>query len=253
MDKRHLFYRYYDTLFSSKDYAGEIAAIFRYVSGYPRQTMDNVLEIGCGTGSHTVELARKPGVQVTAVDTDPYMLVLAKMKAEQTRQTNITFASGSFSASGMDLGVALFNVVNYICDDAMLGTFFAGIAASLRLHGLFIFDCWNGTAALLEPPGSKNYEQDCDGKKVCCQLTSKTDLVRKITTLNYQLNLFDQAGKKLESNTYKILHRLWTPEQIKAALQDAGFEVLTVCIPFKFEQVASDTDWKIMFVCRNGG
>jgi len=250
MSSRHLFYRYYDTLFSAKDYAGEVAAVISYCAGHRLQPLKNILEVGCGTGNHTLELASNPCVHVTAVDVDTEMLALAQAKVNLAGKTNITFASGISKARNIDLSVALFNVVNYICEDESLREFFADIAKCLRVDGLFMFDCWNGTAALLDPPGSKNYEQQCDGQKVSCHLTSQTDITRKITTLNYQLDLFDTSDKKIESVDYQIEHKLWTPGQIKAALLEAGFEVEFVCIPFKFDLVATDLDWKIMFVCR---
>jgi SAM-dependent methyltransferase len=252
MENRRLFYKYYDTLFTSKDYAGEVGAVFRHCAGYPLQPLEHILEIGCGTGNHTVELARKQGVQILAVDIDSEMLALAKIKAELAQKSNISFASTGSTAKNVDLCVALFNVVNYICGDDNFHRFFSDIAASLRLNGVFIFDCWNGDAALLDPPGSKTYEQRCDGQKVSCHLTSETDFVKKITTLNYQLDLFDQSDKIIESGNYQIDHSLWTPRQIKAVLKEAGLEIESVCIPFQFEQAATDTDWKIMFVCRKG-
>jgi SAM-dependent methyltransferase len=250
MDNSPLFYKYYDTLFAAKDYAGEVAAVLNHYSGQQLQLPAHILEVGCGTGNHTVELARIDAVHVTAVDVDLEMLALARKKAELANKTNITFASGISSAENVDLCVALFNVVNYVCDDESLCTFFADIAASLRLKCMFIFDCWNGAAALLDPPGSKNYEQHCDGGKVICKLTSQTDSSKKITTLNYYLELTDNAGNKIESGNYQFAHKLWTPEQIKSALLDAGFVIEKLCIPFKFETVATDADWKIMFVCR---
>lgn len=250
MHSTPLFYRYYDTLFSAKNYVGEVASVLSYCIGYPLQPLENVLELGCGTGNHTVELAKNPSIHVTAVDVDSEMLALAQKKVELTNKTNISFVSGRSTEKNVDLSVALFNVVNYSCGDEALRIFFANVAESLRSGGLFVFDCWNGTAALLDPPGSKVYEQYCDGQKVCCHLTSQTDTIKRITTLNYQIDLFDQAGNKVESENYQIEHRLWTPEQIRSALYEVGFEIETVCIPFEFERVASDADWKIMFVCR---
>jgi hypothetical protein len=145
--------------------------------------------------------------------------------------------------------VALFNVVNYICEEEALSTFFTSIAGNLRQGGLLIFDCWNGAAALLDPPGSKMYEQQSDGHRVSCHLASLTELSSKITTLNYQIDLFDSSGRKIESESHSIKHKLWTPEQIKAAICEAGFTLERLCLPFRFDHAATDSDWKIMFVC----
>jgi len=245
-----LFYKYYDTLFATKDYAGEVAAVLEFCHKYPLQPLENILELGCGTGNHTLELAKDAGVQVTAVDNDDAMLALAAEKAAVARRINITFAAGCQTAKNTDLCVALFNVVNYLCTDEQLQQFFAGVAASLRSQGLFIFDCWNGTAALQDPPGAKSYEQQIDGQKLSCHLTTKTDFARETAILNYSLKLFAKSGKLIESDHYRIEHRLWTPARIKAALKEAGLDLLLVCIPFRFDMAASDVDWKIMFACR---
>jgi len=246
-----LFYRYYDTLFATKDYAAEVAAVLEFCRRQPLQPLASILELGCGTGNHTLELAKDSGIRVTAVDTDEAMLGLAAEKAAAARMTNITFAAGCHAAVNVDLCVALFNVVNYLCTDEQLQQFFAGVAASLRGQGLFIFDCWNGTAALQDPPGAKSYDQQVAGQKLSCHLTSQTDFVREVTTLDYSLQLFAKSGKLVESDHYRIEHRLWTPARIKAALKEAGLELLLVCIPFRFDMAASDeADWKIMFACR---
>lgn len=250
MGNSHLFYKYYDTLFATKDYAGEVAAVFRYCAGYPLQPLENILECGCGTGRHTLELAGKPGVHVTAVDIDREMLALAKKRTAKARQKNITFAPGVDAVRDVDLCVALFNVVNYIRGEENLHTFFAEIAASLRLQGMFIFDCWNGSAALKDPPGSKKYEQERNGELVSCLLTGHTDIIGRETTLEYQLDIFDRCDHRLASGKYEIVHHLWTPAEIKEMLTAAGFELLTVCQPFNFEQEATDSDWKMMFACR---
>jgi SAM-dependent methyltransferase len=245
-----LFYKYYDTLFATKDYAGEVASVLEFCHNYPLQPLENVLELGCGTGNHTLELAKESGIRVIAVDTDEAMLALAAEKAAAARKTNITFAAGCQAVRNVDLCVALFNVVNYLCSDEQLHQFFAGIAASLRSQGLLIFDCWNGTAALQDPPGAKSYEQQIDGQKLSCHLTTRTDYVRELAMLDYSLELFAKSGKLIESDHYRIEHRLWTPARIKSALKEGGFDLLTVCIPFKFDIAATDADWKIMFACR---
>lgn len=245
-----LFYRYYDTLFAAKDYGGEVAAVLRHWASCSPQPLRHILEIGCGTGNHTLELAKSAGVHITAVDVDPVMLELARTKAERAGETDIAFSSSIPDLQDADLCVALFNVINYLIDDASLQLFFTEVAAALRPQGMFIFDCWNGTAALLDPPGSKSYGQQCADGKVLCNLTSRTDFARRVTTLDYRLELVDKAGRQIESGCHRFEHRLWTPGEVRGALRGAGLEVATVCIPFEFERLATESDWKIMFVCR---
>jgi len=58
--------RYYDVLYQDKDYAGEADFVLSCLvrrQGEPR----TLLDLGCGTGRHGLEMARR-GVSVTGVD-----------------------------------------------------------------------------------------------------------------------------------------------------------------------------------------
>lgn len=249
MASSRLFYKYYDTLFASKDYKGEVDAVLSYSSSCIQSPIRDILEVGCGTGSHTVELAKISNINVSAVDIDPAMLELAKSKVIGGGATNVTFSLSINEKGTFDLSVALFNVVNYLRYDEDLFNFFISIINRLRTGGIFIFDCWNGAAALADPPGSKNYEQQSGDVKVCCILTSQTDIREKITTLNYQLELLNRSGAMVDSGCHQLFHKLWTPVQVEKMLLSAGFQVKLVCLPFRFDQAATERDWKIMFVC----
>jgi len=57
--------------------------------------------------------------------------------------------------NNFDMAIAMFNVVNYIENQADLNTFFRAIADKLEKKGMMVFDCWNGIAAVLDPPKIK--------------------------------------------------------------------------------------------------
>src|SRR4029077_11778373 len=70
----------YDALYRDKDYVSECdfveAAIRRHGSGGDHR---KVLDLGCGTGGHSIELARR-GYTVRGVDLSPHMLSVARAK-----------------------------------------------------------------------------------------------------------------------------------------------------------------------------
>ena len=70
--------RYYDRIYWSKDYSGEVDFLVRLFdrSGV---TGKNLLEVGCGTGNHTKLLVAR-GYRVTAVDISDDVLRVARGK-----------------------------------------------------------------------------------------------------------------------------------------------------------------------------
>lgn len=101
--------RYYDVFFHrDQDYAADARKIRRK---FP--DAKTVLEIGCGTGNHTVELA-KFGFEVTSIDPSPEMLKHHKGGARQVIQTSIQDCLENDRGDQFDLVLATHDVLNYI-------------------------------------------------------------------------------------------------------------------------------------------
>ena len=143
---------YYDWLYADKDYAREVDIILEIFGGNP----ERVLDVGCGTGNHAFLLAER-GIEVVGIDPDPGMIRVARSKCISGMDWPKFLCGGIGTASvrEADLIISLFNVVNYIRDMMGLLDFFVGIGQHLGWRGIFIFDCWNGVAAIVDPPHSR--------------------------------------------------------------------------------------------------
>ena len=247
---KDLFYKYYDVIFKDKDYSAETNMVFdlskKYGLGKPRR----VLEIGCGTGNHTVNIALHK-VDLVAVDVDPEMIKIAKRKIERAQLKRVSVVDKlveELKDGQFDLALALFNVVTYIDSTAKLESFLRGVMENLKPGGVFVFDSWNGAAAVVDPPRSKRTVVETNGKIVENNLTSETDFFNQVTMLNYSIKV--KNGKKEEVGGFSFNQTLWMPREILSALERVGFEVL-VCSPLmKPDQKATEMDWKIMFCVR---
>ncbi len=97
-------------------------------------TCRDVLEIGCGTGRHTLRLARQ-GNRVTALDLSPGMLAVArdKLKGFDVRLLERDIMAGPLALGLFDAVVCAL-VMEHIAD---VETFFRRVAACLRPGGRF--------------------------------------------------------------------------------------------------------------------
>ena len=104
-----------------------------------------VLDVGCGTGSTTIELATRvsPGGSAVGIDIAPSMLKVARARAGSEGVDNIEFVVGD--AQSGDLGSQAFDAVfsqfgvMFFSDPA---TAFANLHRALRNGGRIAFACW---------------------------------------------------------------------------------------------------------------
>lgn len=149
--------RYYDLLYSDKDYAAEVQYVRQLIQSYAPGA-HSILELGCGTGAHAALLARE-GYSIHGVDLSPDMLEraearLAEMPPEQA--SRLRFSQGDIRTvrinSRFDAVISLFDVISYQATNEDLRAAFATVKAHLRPGGVFVFDCWYGPAVLSDRP-----------------------------------------------------------------------------------------------------
>ena len=104
-----------------------------------------VLDVGCGTGSTTIELARRvaPGGAAVGMDIAPSMLTVARTRAVDKGVDNVEFVVGD--AQSDDLGTGTFDAVfsqfgvMFFSDPA---TAFGNLRGALGDGGRMAFACW---------------------------------------------------------------------------------------------------------------
>jgi len=79
--------RYYDKLYSGKDYAGEVARLRALIAETASSQPQSVLDLACGTGRH-IELLKKH-FRVQGLDICPELLDIAR-----ERNPDVVFHQG---------------------------------------------------------------------------------------------------------------------------------------------------------------
>ncbi len=110
---------------------------------------EQVLDIGCGCGQTSLELAQRvgPSGQVLGVDISEPMLEVARRRGGEAGLANVSFLAAdaqtrAFPPGGFDLAFSRFGVMFF--DDPTAA--FRNIAAALRPDGRLAFVCWRPLA-----------------------------------------------------------------------------------------------------------
>lgn len=109
------------------------------------QEGERVLDVGCGCGTTTMEMARRvgPSGAVTGVDISAPMIELAQSRAAQAGLTNVQFQvadaeAHSFKDGSIDLLFSRFGIMFFGNPVAA----FTNLASALKPGGRLTFACW---------------------------------------------------------------------------------------------------------------
>jgi ubiquinone/menaquinone biosynthesis C-methylase UbiE len=106
---------------------------------------ERVLDVGCGTGPTTVELARRvaPGGEAVGLDISPLLLGRARERATEAGMDNVTFIEGDaqtfeLEAGAFDVLFSRFGVMFFEDPEAA----FSNLHRAIRPGGRVAFSCW---------------------------------------------------------------------------------------------------------------
>ena len=245
------YYEYYDKIFINKDYQAETEVVFELAQKIYGKKIERLLDIGCGTGSHSLLFAKKE-CQVVGIDIDERVVEKAQHKINTLSGRVPEFYCQDIRqlvASNFDLAVSLFNVVNYINRVEDLLTFFSAVQKRLRAEGVFIFDCWNGIAASLDVPQQKQTQVSYGEEMIQVSTLPYTDLMKQSVTVDNEVDIL-LNGQLQTHFSFKYCQKLWSPAIISNLLEMAGFNILKITAWMKPDILATHNTWKIMFLCQ---
>jgi SAM-dependent methyltransferase len=234
----------YDLLYRDKDYTGEARLVLSLLGDRVR----SLLDVGCGTGRHARAFADL-GVAVVGIDRDPAMIAVARSTPCAAKHRPEFFVGGPNEAPAgpFDSASSLFNVVNYVLDTATLVDFFQSVSCRLPRGARFIFDSWNGLAALFDPPQIKRVELSHDGRLVVAVSSPTIDLWRQTTIIDVEIEVRAKQDAP-DLVRHRFTHRLWTPRELADLLDMAGLTTRRVVPWGDPERDAAVNDWKLLFI-----
>ena len=243
--------RYYDLLYRNKDYAGEAAYVDTLIRTHLPDAQ-SVLELGCGTGAHAVELAQL-GYMVHGVDASAGMLARAESRWGGLSE-GLARPQGSVGDlrsvrvdRAFEAVLALFHVISYLPENEDLLAGFDTAAAHLGKGGLFVFDFWYGPGVLTDPPVRR--ERDLEDADISVHRVAEPELMsdRNLVDVRYHIEVTDKASGHRErfDETHRMRY-LFQPE-LRWMLGHAGFEVLD-CFEWMTTLPADTGTWNAVVV-----
>lgn len=221
------FARYYDLLTRNVDYPARAAQYSRLLELYSRcRPLSTVLDLACGTGSLTVELAAL-GYDMIGVDASLDMLSVASGKAADTRCAPPLFLCQEMTQIDLygtvDACVCALDSVNHLPDRHALRRAFARVALFLNPGAVFAFDA-NTAYKHREVLGGNCFVYDLD--ELCCVWQNEYSPGDGSVRMTLDFFVPDKRSGLYARSTERIREQVFSPEEIARALDSAGLELL---------------------------
>lgn len=242
----------YDLLYGDKDYEAECDLLEQAFKKYGHG-VKTILDIGCGTGNHSIPLARR-GYQVTGVDLSENMLAHAREKAKSSNAlSSITFIQGD--ARTMDLNqkfdavLMMFAVLGYQLTNEDVLASLNTVRKHLNPGGVFIFDVWYGPAVLSVRPSERVKVIPTSDGKVIRAASGSLDTARHLSEVKY--HLWRISGDKVVSETEESHQmRYFFPQELALFLSSSGLALQKITTFPSLDQPADETTWNVLGVAK---
>lgn len=232
----------YDRLNADINYAEWADYIERQFELYAKKSPVSVLDLACGTGSMTVELARR-GYDMTGIDLSEDMLAVARRKCDLERfRHSVLLVSQDMSQfelyGTVDAVVCCLDSLNYLTRTDELYRTFAHVHNYLEPDGLFVFDM-NAPAKFERVYGENAYVLEDEG--IFCAWQNHYNTKTKLC--DFYLGIFtENSDGTWTRHDEAQRERCYSLRTLKRLLDETGFELCSLVSDFDGSPATGDTE-----------
>lgn len=241
--------KFYDAFYREKDYAGEVDYLERLFKQYADKTVKTVLDLGCGSGGHSILLAER-GYKAVGIDQSAEMLTVARQKSSGG---NPEFIQSSLTEVALgrqfDAVISMFAVMSYLTENRDLLTAFRKIREHTRPGGLFFFDAWFGPAVLAERPADRYKIVENGSERIIRFAHPELDVLAHTTIVNYKV-MHLLGDKVIEELNESHPMRFFFPREVELLLQTSGFELLSIHTFMDETRPLHEHEWNMAVLAR---
>ena len=242
----------YDEMNRELDYARWADFVEEQFARFAKAKPELVLDLAAGTGSMTIELAKR-GYDMTAVDNSADMLSLAATRLAEAGQYGVLLLEQDmtdFELYGtVDAVVCCLDSLNHLTEDGEVEKCFALVHNYLNPDGLFLFDV-NTPHKFRHTYGVNDFILENEGAVCCWQ--NQFDPASGLC--DFILTIFEKQSDGRYSRTDTVqTERCYSRSHITRALKQAGFEMLGIYEDYNFTPATRRADrWYVVARCRKG-
>jgi len=216
----------YDRLMRDIDYSKLADYIEVLLSDYGRIKPKLMLDLACGTGSLTLEFAKR-GYDMIGIDVSPDMLNCALEKSMELKVSPLWVCQDmrNFELYGtVDAVICTLDSLNYITDFSDLKSIFRLVKNYLNPGGLFIFDL--NTPYKFENILGNNFFYEI-GEDIAYIWQNTYNPDTRICT--FDLTFFvREKGRLYERIEEEQQQKAWSFDEVKAALDESDLKLVKI-------------------------
>jgi SAM-dependent methyltransferase len=225
----------YDSLYQDKDYVTECDLIEQVFEIYGEGNVQNVLDLGCGSGNHAIPLGQR-GYRVVGVDSSPAMLKQARRKkTELADHITVEFRQGDLRSLELgqrfDATLMMFAVLGYQAENGEVLSALQSARNHLHPKGILICDFWYGPAVLNLGPSQRVKAISIPKGKTLRVASAKLDIRRHVCEETHHVRFF-------------------FPLELELFLEASGFIPLRLTAFPEIERKPDETTWNVLQVAR---
>lgn len=239
----------YDVVYAQKPYDAEVDLLMRSFSK-AEGPVGSVLDLGCGTGEHSIRLARA-GLTVVGVDRSWPMLSVARAKTSPSGIPPLFLQAdvrGLPLRGTFDVATLMFAVLCYQTSNSDVLATLTSIRGSLRAGGLLVGDIWYGPAVLRTKPEERFRVFETGDRELHRLSKGRLDTSRHVCVVELDQWLFEHDHLLFKGREIHEV-RFFFPQELALFLELAGFDIVSITA-FPDDDVVDDSHWNAFFVAR---
>jgi SAM-dependent methyltransferase len=245
-----IYANYYDLIYKNKNYENECDFVEAVFHKYSEKRISRVLDVGCGTGGHSIPLAKR-GYSVVGIDRSLPMIEHAREKIGSL--SNIVFQLTDitdkkfFPEKNFDAVISMFAVIDYQTTNRDVKIAIENVHKVLVTGGLFICEFWYGPAVLNLRPETRISQIVSNEHRLIkiAQPTVSTNF--NLVTVDYNLLVIHDNKLVQEIKEKHTLRYFFFPE-MQLFFSQSGLNIKHICAAYDLSSSISESTWNVVII-----